>query len=122
MIFVFRIQKAINRNEKFRVVVLLPVYPAGNLRDLATRYVIKCVYKAISRNKNSIFGRLSDEFPGIKFEDYISFYSLRNYGALGTNVVTEQVYIHSKIMIVDDRIAIIGSANINDRSMVEYKN
>jgi len=27
-----------------------------------------------------------------------------------------QVYIHSKICIVDDRLAIIGSANINERS------
>ena len=28
-----------------------------------------------------------------------------------------QVYIHGKVCIVDDRLAIIGSANINDRSM-----
>ena len=27
-----------------------------------------------------------------------------------------QVYIHSKICIVDDRLVIIGSANINERS------
>ena len=31
---------------------------------------------------------------------------------------TELVYIHSKLMIVDDRKVIIGSANINDRSML----
>ncbi|GMK53499.1 hypothetical protein CspeluHIS016_0100850 [Cutaneotrichosporon spelunceum] len=31
-------------------------------------------------------------------------------------IVTELLYIHSKIMIVDDRRVIIGSANINDRS------
>ena len=30
--------------------------------------------------------------------------------------VTEMVYIHSKLMIVDDCKMIIGSANINDRS------
>ncbi|KAJ3211472.1 hypothetical protein HK099_007999, partial [Clydaea vesicula] len=30
--------------------------------------------------------------------------------------VTELLYIHSKLMIVDDRIVIIGSANLNDRS------
>lgn len=29
-----------------------------------------------------------------------------------------QVYVHSKIMIVDDRYALIGSANINDRSLL----
>ena len=31
--------------------------------------------------------------------------------------VTEIVYIHSKLMIVDDRKVILGSANINDRSL-----
>ena len=31
--------------------------------------------------------------------------------------MTEQLYIHAKCMIVDDRIAIIGSANINERSL-----
>jgi phosphatidylserine/phosphatidylglycerophosphate/cardiolipin synthase-like enzyme len=36
----------------------------------------------------------------------------------GKCVVTEQIYVHSKLMIVDDRTCIIGSANINDRSML----
>lgn len=31
--------------------------------------------------------------------------------------MTEIVYVHSKIMIIDDSIALIGSANINDRSL-----
>ncbi|KAG0059790.1 hypothetical protein BGZ89_000117 [Linnemannia elongata] len=35
--------------------------------------------------------------------------------------VTEQLYIHSKLMIVDDRIVICGSANINDRSQVGFR-
>ncbi|KAH7905548.1 hypothetical protein BJ138DRAFT_1130428 [Hygrophoropsis aurantiaca] len=30
--------------------------------------------------------------------------------------VSELLYIHSKVMIVDDRIVIMGSANLNDRS------
>ena len=32
--------------------------------------------------------------------------------------VTEQLYIHSKLMIVDDQKVILGSANINDRSLL----
>jgi len=32
--------------------------------------------------------------------------------------VTEELYIHSKLMIVDDRRVVIGSANLNDRSMM----
>ncbi|KAI8970516.1 hypothetical protein BDB01DRAFT_731756 [Pilobolus umbonatus] len=32
--------------------------------------------------------------------------------------VSELLYIHDKLMIVDDRIVLMGSANINDRSML----
>lgn len=31
--------------------------------------------------------------------------------------MTELIYIHSKLMIIDDEKVLIGSANINDRSM-----
>ncbi|MNL00526.1 Phospholipase D Active site motif protein [compost metagenome] len=31
--------------------------------------------------------------------------------------MTEQCYVHSKLLIADDRVAVLGSANINDRSM-----
>ena len=31
------------------------------------------------------------------------------------NFVQEELYIHGKVCIVDDRVAICGSANINDR-------
>lgn len=31
---------------------------------------------------------------------------------------TELVYIHSKLLIVDDKTVLIGSANVNDRSMM----
>eukprot|EP01089_Gocevia_fonbrunei_P021987 TRINITY_DN8718_c0_g1_i1.p1 TRINITY_DN8718_c0_g1~~TRINITY_DN8718_c0_g1_i1.p1 ORF type:complete len:260 (+),score=60.83 TRINITY_DN8718_c0_g1_i1:104-781(+) len=53
---------------------------------------------------------------------YISFHCLRNHGVLGTPKadipVTSQIYVHSKLMIVDDKYTIIGSANINDRSFL----
>lgn len=31
--------------------------------------------------------------------------------------VSEIVYVHSKLLIVDDKYVILGSANLNDRSM-----
>ncbi len=34
--------------EVFRVIVVLPLFPAGSLTDLATRYVLKWVYKTIN--------------------------------------------------------------------------
>ena len=37
---------------------------------------------------------------------------------IGKRPVTEIVYVHSKLIIVDDRVMLIGSANINDRSLL----
>lgn len=51
-------------------------------------------------------------------DDYLYFFSLRTHGTLNKKPVTEIIYIHSKLMIIDDRIAILGSANINDRSLM----
>ncbi len=44
---------------------------------------------------------------------------MRTHGKLTEDSVpvTEIVYVHSKLMIVDDETVILGSANINDRSM-----
>ena len=53
-----------------------------------------------------------------KVDDYIFFFSLRTHAILANKPMTEIIYVHSKIIIVDDEAAIIGSANINDRSML----
>ncbi|KAI6781430.1 Phospholipase D1-like protein [Emericellopsis cladophorae] len=36
------------------------------------------------------------------------------------NYVQEELYIHSKLLIADDRIVICGSSNLNDRSQLGY--
>ncbi|MBN0147877.1 hypothetical protein JTL51_33740, partial [Pseudomonas aeruginosa] len=48
---------------------------------------------------------------------YLTLLNLRTWAVLGGRVVTEQIYVHSKLLIADDRVAILGSANINDRSL-----
>eukprot|EP01126_Amoeba_proteus_P060286 TRINITY_DN7956_c0_g1_i1.p1 TRINITY_DN7956_c0_g1~~TRINITY_DN7956_c0_g1_i1.p1 ORF type:complete len:214 (-),score=33.24 TRINITY_DN7956_c0_g1_i1:251-892(-) len=50
--------------------------------------------------------------------DFIQFFSLRNHGVIGGRPVTEQIYVHSKLIIVDDKKVILGSSNLNDRSML----
>ena len=105
------------------IVILIPLMPGfQNTVDApdgtSVRLIMQCQFRSISRGENSIFGRLRNE--GIEPEDFISFYSLRAWGKIGPNktLVTEQLYIHAKVIIVDDRIALIGSANINERSML----
>ena len=68
-----------------------------------------------------------DNEPRIRFDrevgreytsKYLSLLNLRSCETLsGGNLRSEQVYVHSKLLIVDDRIVIVGSANINDRSL-----
>ena len=118
-----RIKRAHNNQEDWRACLIIPLMPGfQNTVDQqdgsSVRLIMTCQYRSICRGETSIFGRL--RAAGIEPEDYIQFYALRSWGALGPNksLVTEQLYIHAKCMIVDDRVAIIGSANINERSML----
>ena len=120
-----RILKAHFEKKKFRVFIFIPLLPGfpGNIHESSTLQVIlKFTYKTISRNNGlSIVEKLReflDEKNPDLFRNYISFFSLRNHDILNGIPVTELIYIHSKLMIVDDKYVIMGSANINDRSMI----
>lgn len=116
-----RIEMAILCGENYRVIVVLPLLPAfeGSVDDPAAtvlRVQLHWEYRTICRGKNSIYNRLKEKTPNP--EKYINFFALRTHGKIQGKPVTEMIYVHSKLMIVDDKIVIIGSANINDRSMV----
>lgn len=55
---------------------------------------------------------------GDQWIHYISIAGLRTHADLEGKLVTELIYVHSKMLIADDNTVIIGSANINDRSML----
>ncbi|XP_024466391.1 phospholipase D zeta 1 isoform X3 [Populus trichocarpa] len=119
-----RIMRAFNDKKCFRVIIVIPLLPGfqGGVDDggaASVRAIMHWQYRTICRGQNSVLHNLYD-LLGPKTQDYISFYGLRAYGQLfnGGPVVTSQVYVHSKIMIVDDRATLIGSANINDRSLL----
>ena len=59
-----------------------------------------------------------ESIPVEKCYDYVTLLNLRNWVKVGHRYLTEQVYVHSKVMIVDDMYALLGSANINDRSLL----
>ncbi|KAI8576832.1 hypothetical protein K450DRAFT_255206 [Umbelopsis ramanniana AG] len=114
-----RILRAHEQGDKWRAIIVIPLVPAfqSNVDEpdgMSIRMIMMCQYRSICRGEHSIYGRLKAK--NINPDDYITFYSLRNWGSLGGEFVTEQVYIHAKTMVVDDRIVIIGSANINERS------
>ncbi|MDR2838740.1 MAG: hypothetical protein LBV49_09315, partial [Azonexus sp.] len=58
------------------------------------------------------------EAVGDEWKNYLTLLNLRNWDTLNGQPVTEQIYVHSKLIIADDRAAFLGSANINDRSLL----
>lgn len=118
---VARIHEAHVTNKPFLVLVVLPLLPAFEgsvLSSPVLKVQLYWQYQTINRSRTSIFSRLINDYA-IHPEDYIRFYSLRKWSWApdGTSCCSEQVYVHSKVMIVDDNVALIGSANINDRSL-----
>jgi phospholipase D1/2 len=90
----------------------------------------------ISRGGTSFLEQFQKQTRGqINPMDYFCFCSLRNWGELNGKLVMDQIYVHDKVttnppppsllslvlaqlLIVDDRVVIMGSANVNDRSML----
>nr|XP_033780162.1 phospholipase D2 isoform X2 [Geotrypetes seraphini] len=120
---VARILRAHREGTTFRVFVVIPLLPGfeGNISmggGNAIQAILHFTYRTICRGEASILSRLKAQI-GDEWKNYISFCGLRKHGHLpDSSLITELVYIHSKVLIVDDRKVIIGSANINDRSML----
>lgn len=123
-----RVKLAMHSGENFKVYIVLPVHPAGDIGLATTRITAKHVITSVSDLRKKLKYELlkaktrSGAHSGWErksecVDDYIQFFSLRNHGIVGNKVRTEQVYVHSKLLIVDDQRVIVGSANINDRSM-----
>ncbi|CAG2219287.1 PLD1_2 [Mytilus edulis] len=116
-----RIVRAHRNNETFRIYVVMPLLPAfeGEIGKSGA-YAIKAIthynYTSICKGPQSLWHNLGKE--GIEPLNYITFCGLRTHTELNGKLVSELVYVHSKLMIVDDDTVIMGSANINDRSML----
>lgn len=112
-----RIEKAYRENKKFRVYIVLPLLPGFETNSNAIQAVQYFNLRSINLGKYSIFKKLQEK--GINNpRDYITIHGMRNWDVLMGSLVTEIIYVHSKLMIVDDKYAICGSANINDRSLL----
>ncbi|PAA48524.1 hypothetical protein BOX15_Mlig021482g1 [Macrostomum lignano] len=122
-----RIVRANREGRKFRVYLVLPLLPQfeGDVAESPSsadsiKKILHHTYACLCRSESSMMAQLSD--AGIQASDYLSVCALRTWGQLaGGELVSELIYVHSKLMIADDRVAIIGSANINDRSLLGYR-
>lgn len=117
-----RILKAHREGKKYRVYVVTPLLPGfeGDINTgggTAIQAVMHYNYRTMNKGDHSIISQLKKEM-GDQWINYISFAGLRTHADLEGTLVTELIYVHSKMLIADDNTVIIGSANINDRSML----
>lgn len=63
-------------------------------------------------------GNAYTDIPLNACNEYVTILNLRDHAEINGMAVTEQIYVHSKLTIVDDRYVLVGSANINDRSLL----
>lgn len=142
-----RIERAISDGQPFHVYIVLPVHPEGKLDAITIMTQIHLTMQSLVHGENSLVNRikeaiatsevtkkesicwseaqaivrknnLAEMVKDAAWQEYLTLLNLRNWATVGDCTFTEQVYVHSKLLIADDRVAILGSANINDRSML----
>eukprot|EP01006_Ploeotia_vitrea_P035453 TRINITY_DN65877_c10_g1_i1.p1 TRINITY_DN65877_c10_g1~~TRINITY_DN65877_c10_g1_i1.p1 ORF type:complete len:778 (-),score=302.33 TRINITY_DN65877_c10_g1_i1:41-2374(-) len=113
-----KLREMIRAKRTFRVIFMVPQPEETGEGALA---ILHWLYRSVNRGGSSLLERLAAEFPSVDLNEYIGFYCLRTHALLPsdkTKAVTENIYLHSKLMIVDDNTAIVSSANLNDRSLL----
>jgi phospholipase D1/2 len=130
---------------KFHIYITLPVHPEGPLSDASIAVQVYYTMQTLVFGSHSLINGIKRLIKARELKDkkdngymraldvenreyesvsddacfqYVTLLNLRNWEKLGQYYVTEQIYVHSKLMIVDDRFALLGSANINDRSLL----
>ncbi|KAL0081875.1 hypothetical protein J3Q64DRAFT_1643019, partial [Phycomyces blakesleeanus] len=94
-----RIKRAHWEGQKFRIIVVIPCAPGfegdfnnTDLRSMSLRSVAHYQYMSISRGGNSILERL--QAVNIPAEEYIGFYSLRNWGKITSTTTNINININ----------------------------
>nr|CAB3454103.1 unnamed protein product [Digitaria exilis] len=132
-----KIASKIRAGERFAVYVVIPMWPEG----VPTAASVQEILFFQAQTMEMMYRIIADELKakGIKDmqpEDYLNFFCLGNREEPSSNGSPESekstdksaaglaakyrrfmIYVHAKGMIVDDEYVILGSANINQRSM-----
>lgn len=132
-----KISSKIRAKERFSVYVVIPMWPEGAPTSASVQEILywqgqtmQMMYDIIAKELKS--SGLENSHP----TDYLNFYCLGNreewheesnspakVSSSGEVALASQkyrrfmIYVHAKGMIVDDEYVILGSANINQRSM-----
>jgi phospholipase D1/2 len=106
------------------------MYPEGDPASMALRTVKGIQWSSIQWLVSTLNGQLPGGNSLDKWKRHVSFYFLAQWSKHQAFPGPEEsrvqrvtasrrymIYVHSKLMIVDDRYVILGSANLNERSL-----
>ncbi|XWS25956.1 hypothetical protein CRYUN_Cryun27aG0111900 [Craigia yunnanensis] len=131
-----KIASKIRAKERFAVYVIIPMWPEGVPSSASVQAILFWQGQTIQM----MYGIIAQELKAMRIEnshphDYLNFYCLGNREEVpkdysgssssdnGDTVSASQkfqrfmIYVHAKGLIVDDEYVILGSANINQRSL-----
>ncbi|XP_015961566.1 phospholipase D beta 2 [Arachis duranensis] len=135
-----KIAEKIKAHERFAVYIVIPMWPEGVPTGAATQRILYWQNNTMQMMYDTVYKALVDAGVEAAFspQDYLNFFCLgnRESTSMYDNVTVSgappqansvqansrnsrrfMIYVHSKGMIVDDEYVILGSANINQRSM-----
>ncbi|KNA20728.1 hypothetical protein SOVF_049470 [Spinacia oleracea] len=134
-----KIVSKIRAKERFAVYIVIPMWPEGDPKSAAVQEILywqgqtmQMMYEVVARELKTM------QPTDLNLQDYLNFYCLGNREEVPEESLKEanessakvsdsykygrfMIYVHAKGMIVDDEYVIMGSANINQRSLAGTK-
>ncbi|XP_010029630.2 phospholipase D delta [Eucalyptus grandis] len=129
-----KIASKIRAKQRFAVYIVIPMWPEGDPKSATIQQILfwqnqtmQMMYKVVASQLKQM--ALGDSHP----QDYLNFYCLGkredNSGQPSPDDAVSESYksgrfminVHAKGMVVDDEYVLLGSANINQRSLAGTK-
>ncbi|KAG0465326.1 hypothetical protein HPP92_019490 [Vanilla planifolia] len=131
-----KIVSKIEAGERFTVYVVVPMWPEGVPESASVQAILDWQKRTMEMMYTDVVQALQARGIQANPKDYLTFFCLGNREVLSSGEYNPEeqpqedtdyyraqlarrfmIYVHAKMMIVDDEYIIIGSANINQRSM-----
>ncbi|KAJ8431856.1 hypothetical protein Cgig2_023500 [Carnegiea gigantea] len=131
-----KIVSKIEKGERFTVYVVVPMWPEGYPNSSSVQAILDWQRRTMEMMYTDVIQALQAKGIVANPKDYLSFFCVGNrevkksgeyepeeHPDPDTDYARAQehrrfmIYVHAKMMIVDDEYIIVGSANINQRSM-----
>ena len=130
-----KIIEKIAESKPFKVYVVIPMFPAGDPSSVAIQEILFWQYRTMETMYKMIASAIDENDAGTHPKDYLMFFCLAKResrdevpddliqpesGSLAETLrqsMRHCIYVHSKMSIFDDEYILVGSANINQRSL-----